>query len=543
MKSGELTTKQLFLLNNFMFMNDIEPFTMISENCVNSTIKDIIHKIHISSIHYRNDYGNGMTGADWKKVIEGIRTDDNLMEMKLVSTNRGTSTKIPNGGAVCAVFKHPDSDEGIVVFRELADKSWKDNFVEGGKTDTEDGVSTPQQEIAFAWYQSLELDRYGIHKITVTGFSSGGNKAVYITVMDNTVDRCVVFNGQGFSNAFMIRYKEAIASKYEKIQTIFDQDYYRNLFLHDIGQITYVKTLLPIHVLLQEEDGTFFLERVVHDPKRKVLGTFLTSYLKTLPTDQKQKTLRLLGDLIEKGSNHVDINVMINTLLKDKYENSIASLLAYTIQYQQLNPKFAKVRKHVLTAFGLSCVNKFVSVAIFVMNLSYFDKMLIMGGSYVYMLPEIVKELIMAYIEMIFGFEFSNSNFNRILSVIVRAGILMPVMDIAVLDGNGDDIERLLPTSSLLKDNLLVAPDKLQEVKEQMEKHRKQLIILKQKLEEVATQLDLGNLVSLSQLTKLANEVEREKSACTQMNMELNSIQQNCLKSEQKIYEMINITV
>lgn len=85
-------------------------------------------------------------------------------------------------------------------------------------------------------YEELGLeDSY----VTVTGHSKGGNKAKYITVLDSSVDRCVSFDGQGFSDEFMTEYQEQISQNQNKIEN-HNVDYdYVNLLLNDVGNKTY----------------------------------------------------------------------------------------------------------------------------------------------------------------------------------------------------------------------------------------------------------------------------------------------------------------
>ena len=42
--------------------------------------------------------------------------------------------------------------------------------------------------------------------ITVAGHSKGGNKAQYVTVLSDKVDRCISMDGQGFSQEFIDKY-------------------------------------------------------------------------------------------------------------------------------------------------------------------------------------------------------------------------------------------------------------------------------------------------------------------------------------------------
>ena len=116
---------------------------------------------------------------------------------------------------------------------------WKDNFQGGSVTDQPDGVSTLQQERALEWYQSQNLDGYD--SVTVSGHSKGGNKAKYVTIMDDSVDRCLAFDGQGFSDEFIEKYEDKIAENQYKIHNHNVDGDYVNILLNDVGDKTYYK--------------------------------------------------------------------------------------------------------------------------------------------------------------------------------------------------------------------------------------------------------------------------------------------------------------
>lgn len=229
--AGELSTKQVLLLNNLMYMSNDAPMQAINEleNCW--SVGDIVRQLNtnIDSISDEHEYGSYMTGADWKDIIHAIENDSTLMNVQLQKTY-----KDPEGGGISAVFVEPGSNEAIIVFQGTAAAEWKDNFIGGGPTDTADGVSTPYQESALAWYECLDLSGYDT--ITVSGHSKGGNKAKYITLMDDSVDRCLSFDGQGFSDEFMAKYAGAITMRQHKIENHNVDNDYVNLLLNDIGE-------------------------------------------------------------------------------------------------------------------------------------------------------------------------------------------------------------------------------------------------------------------------------------------------------------------
>lgn len=56
--------------------------------------------------------------------------------------------------------------------------------------------------------------------LTVSGHSKGGNKAQYVAITAGFVDKCVSFDGQGFSMEFLAKYKDAILKRSDIITSI-----------------------------------------------------------------------------------------------------------------------------------------------------------------------------------------------------------------------------------------------------------------------------------------------------------------------------------
>ena len=56
--------------------------------------------------------------------------------------------------------------------------------------------------------------------LTVSGHSKGGNRAQYVTITSCIVDKCVSFDGQGFSMEFLEKYKDEVLKRSDKIISI-----------------------------------------------------------------------------------------------------------------------------------------------------------------------------------------------------------------------------------------------------------------------------------------------------------------------------------
>ena len=83
--------------------------------------------------------------------------------------------------------------------------------------DDKNGISVcltdpEQQRRALSFINNLEYDN-----ITVVGYSKGGNKAKYVSLLSDKVTRCVSFDGQGFSRQFQEKYGPLIEENRWKI--------------------------------------------------------------------------------------------------------------------------------------------------------------------------------------------------------------------------------------------------------------------------------------------------------------------------------------
>ena len=106
--------------------------------------------------------------------------------------------------------------------------TWNDNIKGAAVSDT----AEQRRDLDF-YKEAIQAARDyignqdGDLNITVSGHSTGGNHAQYVTIAYNKnltgyeeindIDKCVSFDGQGFSNAFLDKYSEAIEERASKI--------------------------------------------------------------------------------------------------------------------------------------------------------------------------------------------------------------------------------------------------------------------------------------------------------------------------------------
>jgi hypothetical protein len=339
------------------------------------TIGQWLNSIDVKEIQARPDT-DYMTNQDWQNIIEAAKNDDTIMNMRIAGFNEDKGEGGGNGRS--ALFISEDTGDAIVTFAGTGSGEWKDNFAGGNMTDT------PCQQNALEWYQKIyqeqHLDGY---EVTVTGHSKGGNKSKYITIMDGTVDHCVSFDGQGFSDKFMDAYADKIAARQGKIENHnIDHDYV-NFLLNDIGKTTYYVGqdygkggFLENHCantfMKFDENGNFVM--VVNPdgraPMIDALDGFVNGYLRSLPDDARTRALELIGSLAQGALSSSDeyklsTEELIHMCLNDD-SGDLAYLLAYAFRYAE-SYGFDQVGE-ILNELGLGSFNEIIGYLDVIIN-------------------------------------------------------------------------------------------------------------------------------------------------------------------------------
>ncbi|MBP5420806.1 MAG: DUF2974 domain-containing protein, partial [Paludibacteraceae bacterium] len=349
------------------------------------SVMDVIDKLeeeYDSPDKWNYEEDETISARDWKNIFYYIKNND-LFKHIIIKDAR---TDNYNDDSYCKegcdnqykekqfsiLFYNELSKEAIVAFRGTGLREWKDNF--SGALNK----STVGQEKALERYQKYIHSLSEYSHITVTGHSKGGNKAKYITVKDKTVDRCVSFDGQGFSDVFINEYNDSIKKNWGKIVNYNTDKDFVNIILNDIGNTYYLKSQNYDPKKENEEDS--FIEKESHSPevmlnfighsaqlaevgkiddKMVALDKFLNSYVRTLSkcefTDEKMKisdkdkkaSVILIGELVEAIMNSPNLNIMnIMSFLVERvrryngYRRCLAFLLAFIYSYMHKNEEF-----------------------------------------------------------------------------------------------------------------------------------------------------------------------------------------------------------
>lgn len=533
--AGQLTTEQVLLLNNLMYMTSNDPLKSITaEKYRGWSIGDIINSINVKDLKSGIDYGSYMTGEDWKNIINAIKADNQLMNMCVSATHIDNSDT--GGGGASALFVDPMNNEAVVCYRGTASYEWKDNFIGGGMTGAADGVSTNQQQNALEWYQSLDLDKYDT--VTVTGHSKGGNKAKYITIMDPSVDRCLSFDGQGFSDEFIEKYRENIAATQEKIQNHNVQGDYVNLLLNDVGETAFyegfdlgeggfLENHCPNTFFKFNEDGSFVMVPGNREAVMAELDEFLNSYMRTLSPEDKQAVLGFIGTLVESGFNDVSPEELIRIALEGDNLDYAANLLAYLIKYEQANPEFADTIQSFLRKMGMDNISDVIEAVTAITEWKYFDKLLdgvdwLSGNIPDWMLKEVAK-----YIEKKTGIKLSVEECRKILGMIHTMNNDMKHM---AVQKNGADMKIYSKTGFFE-----VKPAILKTIAAELSGCRGELSSGANHIMSINRGLQGSLIVVKPILNKLISEIEKQEQNLKKLETTLQDIQQQYATAEKNI--------
>lgn len=345
----QLTDEQIMLLEQLTYLEDkvareadvvLGPYDSV-ESLLRQFDEDALAELEDSD----EQFEGLISGKQWAAIIRQIQNDPELYSLDIA----GKDDSVP---AIC--FTDPnDPDNAVVAFKgTTGQKEWWDNGSGFGLSDTE------KQKEALEYIENLPYD-----SITVTGHSKGGNKAQYVTVLSDKVDRCISMDGQGFSQEFLDRYYAEIEKKGGSITNYYLDGDFVSILLFPIpgsaqvciegdDSIILEKNHVPssFYRYYQDEDGYWhILENKSGDPAL-VIGTReevmvylheLTVFLlNVMPEEDKRKAGDYIGNILAilmgQGDFPIEDKVynkdnVAEYLLSDK--EMLAKLLAYFIKY------------------------------------------------------------------------------------------------------------------------------------------------------------------------------------------------------------------
>lgn len=222
---AELNEKQLMLLDTLVYLDCGFP--------PSTSVETLVRQLQEPGALDRLTFDDALTREETEEMLRYIAADEELMGLTIVDST---------DGYVRAVCFEDSSGDAVIAYRGTGGTyvAWDDNFQGGYLSETE----LQQEALEFAEGCAVKYD-----DITVTGHSKGGNMAQYVTVvMGDEVDRCVSFDGQGFSDEFIEKYSDEIELNRSKIRSVCSYNDYVNILLTSIAGET---------VYLDNENGIF----------------------------------------------------------------------------------------------------------------------------------------------------------------------------------------------------------------------------------------------------------------------------------------------
>lgn len=355
---------ELLLIELLTYLPDKFPFTSVL-NANDLTVREYINTIDVSKIEDDIVYTSCMNGFDWRNIIMALENNQSIMDLFIAQAHLDTA--YGGGGGISAVFLNDRDMEAVVAFRGTASNEWVDDF-EGANQ-----VDSLQQINALEWYKSvyekLHLEDY---MVTVIGHSKGGNKAKYITILNDTPARCVAFDGQGFSDEFIEHYRKRILKRQDIIENHNIDFDYVNILMNDVGKKTYyigydygkfgfAESHSPNTFFDFGENGEYAMRVNPNGqrPEMQILDQFINSMIRSGVSKKEQaETNRLVGILVEKAfaigkDNTVTeyINFLCDLVSDPTYSDNTAYLLAFCIKYSKQNPDFLNALKDIMRNF------------------------------------------------------------------------------------------------------------------------------------------------------------------------------------------------
>ena len=334
------------------------------------SVEDLLQQFDEEALQKLEDSGKtfNYTGAEkWAAVIRQIKNDADLYSLEIVDKD----DSVP---AMC--FNDPDDPgHAVVVFEGTSGQDeWIDNAIGLGVSDTE------RQKDALDYIEDLPYD-----DITVAGHSKGGNKAQYVTILSDKIDRCVSMDGQGFSQEFLDKYYAEIQEKGRCIKNYYLDGDFVNILMFPVpgsDQICIAGDRSVVgpanhcpssfYQFLRDEEGHWYIDSDENGDTILIPGTreevmvylheFTTFIINVMPEDERERAGDYIGHILALAfvpDAHLDVDGKVYTpdnlveyLLSDP--NMLSKVLAYFVKYvETYNPSEDEIRS-LAEVFGMT---------------------------------------------------------------------------------------------------------------------------------------------------------------------------------------------
>lgn len=455
-----LTTQQLLYINNLLYTDTPSIF---GDNPQTSYKGRTLGEL-VTALDPSKQGGDGLiTEKEWTLIRDQVLKDNELSSLVIVDSYKEAGT----GNKGC-VLCDPFTNEAIVAFAGTGNGEWKDNFQAGTYTDNGQGDNTisVQQQKAIDYVNSLDLSQYD--SVTVTGHSKGGNKAKICALLCDDVDRCVSFDGQGFSDEFMEAHRDDIAQNQHKIQNHNVDADYVNILLNDVGETTYYKGQRTDGDFLKNHCPAAFLtndgqmEVGEQDATMKEMDQFVQSLLRSVDPKKKADLLECYGEIADAlfrgGSDEETLERVKKILLDPRYADELSYTLAYAAKY--FIDKGQNALSDMLRKMGLGGLANLLNGLIDVMSNDFIFSLLTSGATGLAMAIKFILER--------FGVDIplSYDEIQQLGKLLRKAG--NQIDDIKLKKNSGKDIKVKDAPSAARADVIAVSVDQVENCAHQL---------------------------------------------------------------------------
>ena len=456
---------ELLLIENLTYLDDIPPLSKVIHHN-GETVKELLDTIDFSLIDDEKYYASFMPGADWKNMFNAIRKNERILNSKIIDSHLDQA--FGGGLGLSAIFVNEDINEAVVAYRGTAAAEWTDDFLGANQIDS------LQQINALEWYKAVyEKHNLGKYYITVTGHSKGGNKAKYITILNNTIDRCVSFDGQGFSDKFMDYYKKEIVERQDVIENHNIDFDYVNILMNDIGKKTFyygfnygaggfAESHCPNTFFNFIDDTNYRLEVNPNGqrPEMQILNQFINSMIRSATNDkERSKNNKLVGDLVEKAfsigeaiSTADFISYLCDQLGHEDYVDNAAYLLTFAIKYSKQNPNFLNALKGIMSYFKANALVDTLNMLEDLLNSKKLNILLGLSNFLIVHVNKIVVKKIQSMARKKYDVELTTEQVSKVLNII---SIVKEKLNSLEVNFDGSGIKLTEESISQTNDNLI----------------------------------------------------------------------------------------
>lgn len=451
------TFDELLFLEILMYTSEETPFKNILD-MEGKTVRELVDGIDEDLLVDDKIYRGYLSGMEWKKILNVMKNRDRLLDIVIADTYMDED--FGGGGGLAALMLSKKNHEAVVAFRGTATREWVDDFAGANRADT------LQQLNALEWYHAIyrkhHMDQY---YVTLVGHSKGGNKAKYITILDDTPDRCYSIDGQGFSDAFFAAYGERILLRQDRIENhSIDYDSINALMTeigkeyfytgYDYGQLGYIETHSLGKFFHWDNDGGYMFHPNSKGQSTEILALkhFFNSYIRSIPTEEDQnEMIHCLGLIVQKSNEIKDekkeeeerilrakldgkeveviakeksepafIGFVCNLIANPVYTDKVAFLVAFLICYQRLHPNFIEELKGIPEQFGMSEMKKVASYLESILNWKELNRAMTVTGFLSEHLPKGIVHQLQIRLNKSLNLDLNREELESLLSIVAR---------------------------------------------------------------------------------------------------------------------------